>query len=110
MQSGICRKDTLNEEVGFRAAFVFDDPHELDTSDGMFHAYPDTGNFPVEFFFFLEKLLSLSFLNRLNDARPSGSISLMCWCPDTRCKGLFLYMQKLRSWLRSLLFISYSDK
>lgn len=67
----------FNEEVGSQATFVFDNSHELDTSDGMFHPYPNTGNLPVELFFFFRKCFSLSFFDGLYDRHLFGCISLM---------------------------------
>lgn len=78
MQSSTCSKKTSNKEkVGSETIFVFEHSYELGTFDGMFHTYPNTGNFSIDFFFFFGKLLSLCFLSGLYDLQPFRSISLI---------------------------------
>lgn len=70
MQSSTCSKNPFNERVGSESTFVFDNPHELGTTNGMFHPYPDTENLPVGRLLVIRKLLSFAFA-------PLGSISLI---------------------------------
>lgn len=65
MQCSTCGKNTLYERISPKLAFFFDDSHYLGATDGVLHPYSNTGNVPVEFFFFVGELLSPGLLDGL---------------------------------------------
>lgn len=77
MQSCTDSKDTFHEAICPESAFVFGNPHEFGTSNGMFHTHPYSGNPPVILLFFFGKFTSLFLLDGLYDCHPFRGISLI---------------------------------
>lgn len=78
MQSSTYSKDTFHEGIRFQAGFVFDNPHEISTSNDIFCPHSNTGNSPIEgFVFFFRKLFPLLFLDSLYNRCLFRSISLL---------------------------------
>lgn len=77
MQSSTCNKNPFNEEVGSEPTFIFDNPHDLGTSDSMFHTYSNARYLPVELLLFLRQCFPFSLLYRLYGCHLLGCISLI---------------------------------
>ena len=77
MQGSTDSKDTFHKLVCPESAFVFDNPHKLDTTNGMFHTHPYLGNLPVVLLFFFGKFTSLFLLDGLYDRHSFRGISLI---------------------------------
>lgn len=77
MQCSTCSKYVLNKVIRPKSAFIFDNAHELGTSDGVLYPNPYSGNTPVVLFFFCREFLSPAFLDRLYDFHSFRGISLI---------------------------------
>ena len=72
MQGRASLEDTPDKVVCPQAALIFDDPHSLGTSFGMFHPYPERRDLPVELLILLGKFSSLGLFMGCTVATPSG--------------------------------------
>ncbi len=77
MLSSTCSKYTFHKRVGSETTFVFDYSHYLGTADGMFHTYPNAGDFRVEVLLSGREFFSLAFLDRLYDRYPFRGVTLI---------------------------------
>lgn len=72
MQACTNGDDLIPEMLAKVPAFIFDNPHPLDTVDGMFDGYSDSGDILVKPFLHFRQLSVFRFFERLHDKNIPG--------------------------------------
>src|SRR5215469_1927154 len=77
MHSSTSAKDSLNEVICSKPAFILDDSHVFDASYGMLYSYSERGYVLVILLFFFSKVSPARFFYRLKDSNALRFVSLI---------------------------------